>query len=184
MYNTTDVSLNGLAGMDREACFDRCASLARNYSTLYPDSPFPQDWYNKCRAECSQLSGGTVGPSLVDSRNNATTSGAQNFINNRALTVSAPKPLVSPARVNPTFSQVPVYSTPAVPYTAYGANSTYGTTNNPIRLGNTEPAVDNTPDIFKKENLTKTIGITAGILVVGYFAYKEFGGKKSTRRRR
>ncbi len=182
MYNTTDVSLNGLAGIDPAVCADRCYATFRKSAKINEGVWDKQEhdnnrsYLNSCLANCGvrPIGGGLVKNSV----------GAQSFLNNQALTVSAPKPLVSPARVNPTFSQIPAYSTQAVPFSAYGDNATYGTYSNPIRLGNTEPAVDTTPDIFKKENLTKTIGITAGILVVGYFAYKEFGGKKSTRRRR
>jgi hypothetical protein len=186
MYNTTDMSLNGLAGIDpavcRQKCYDRYSQLL-SFAVDAADKKNINQWYGECLANCG---GGVINMpgGIVSKGGGASTVGAQNFLDNQALTVSAPKPLVSPARVNPTFSQIPAYSTQAVPFTAYGDNATYGTYSNPIRLGNTEPAVDSTPDIFKKENLTKTIGITAGILVVGYFAYKEFGGKKGTRRRR
>ncbi len=181
MYNTTDMSLNGLADMDS---FAKCRKESwDSFNCEAIDNPTDKELCRGSRMRaaesCNYLKGGTS-----KMTGNTLSVGAQNFLNNQALTVSAPKPLVSPARVNPTFSQIPAYSTQGVPFSAYGDNATYGTYSNPIRLGNTEPAVDNTPDIFKKENLTKTIGITAGILVVGYFAYKEFGGKKGTRRRR
>jgi hypothetical protein len=187
MYNVIEIGLNNLAAIDPEVCIAKCKAIletvAEEPEGIKAPSVKKQEKYNECMKNCGWSPTG-IKTSGVVNRSGVAIYGAQNFLNNQALTVSAPKPLVSPARVNPTFSQIPAYSIQAVPFTAYGDNSTYGTYNNPIRLGNTEPAVDNTPDIFKKENLTKTIGITAGILVVGYFAYKEFGGKKGTRRRR
>ena len=184
MYNTTGMSLNGVGAISTVGNMKDCKQSANdNFNSCMISAGNNADARISCSNEYANALNScknAYGTRLVDGGS----VGAQNFLNNQALTVSAPKPLVSPARVNPTFSQIPAYSTQGVPFTAYGDNATYGTYSNPIRLGNTEPAVDNTPDIFKKENLPKTIGITAGILVVGYFAYKEFGGKKSTRRRR
>jgi hypothetical protein len=185
MYNTTGMSLNGIGAISTVGNMKDCKQSANDsFNSCMVSAGNNADARIACTNEYANALNScknAYGTRMVDA---GATTGAQNFLNNQSLTVNAPRPLVSPARVNPTFSQIPAYSVSPVPASAYGDNATYGTYGNPIRLGNTEPAVDSTPDIFKKENLPKTIGITAGILVVGYFAYKEFGGKKSTRRRR
>lgn len=187
MYSTNSVSMSGISGMDQAACWGKCNET---FSNIICDGLKDSDRrdclaarrgnYEKCMQGCGVIDTGNRGGLSTPT----STSGAQNFLNRQALTVSAPRPIVSPARVDPTFSQVPAYSVSPVPFSAYGVNSTYGTYSNPVRLGNVEtPAVDTTPEIFRKENLTKTIGITVGILAVGYVAYTQMN-KKSTRRRR
>lgn len=182
MYLNNTTALSGVGNVrhkvgDEKSCkqyaydtFQNCRGMAGND----PDALMScSDDYAVNLKRCRDAYGGSI---VNNSGNEVMDRMKSQGLDLSKLTIDSPtvdtlKPTVSPAVVNPVMSVVPTYSTQGLPISSYMGNASYGTTLNPIRLGNiSDTVVDTTPEFLKGNNKYYTIAGATVILAGIYYA--------------